>query len=203
MLHSVREEFVSFQRTPLWQIQAFPSDRRSGLTMRSVVDAEYLGLPDSLNKCRMNMEKGEDVRVVSMLPVKMLIVDRRFGIIPLHVEDKNGPVLLLRSSSLLDSLYALFELIWERSTPIILTQSGEWAAETAAPQLSEAARRVIPLLSVGLNDKAIADEAGISQTTLNRRIAELMKSYGTRTRFQLGWRAALEAFPERTTVKAP
>jgi DNA-binding NarL/FixJ family response regulator len=54
------------------------------------------------------------------------------------------------------------------------------------------------LLAAGLNDKGIAHEVGISVTTLNRRVAELMKSFGTRTRFQLGWRAALDAFPERT-----
>ena len=107
-----------------------------------------------------------------------------------------GPVLLLRSSSLLDSLCALFELVWKQSTPISWIQSAEWAAEVAAPKLSQAAREITLLLSVGLNDKATAHEVGISMTTLNRRIAELMKSYGTRTRFQLGWRAALEAFPQ-------
>jgi hypothetical protein len=42
--------------------------------------------------------------------------------------------------------------------------------------------------------KAIAYQAGISAATLNRRLAELMKSLGTRTRFQLGWRAALERY---------
>jgi DNA-binding NarL/FixJ family response regulator len=66
-------------------------------------------------------------------------------------------------------------------------------------RLSDAANDVIPLLAAGLNDKAIAHEAGMSATTLNRRIAELMKSFGTRTRFQLGWRAALNAFPEGTS----
>jgi len=51
-------------------------------------------------------------------------------------------------------------------------------------------------LAAGLNDKAIAHEAGISDTTLTRRVAELMKCFDTHTRFQLGWRAALDAFPK-------
>jgi len=64
--------------------------------------------------------------------------------------------------------------------------------------LSEAAEQLIPLLAAGLNDKTIAHEAGMSRATLNRRIAELMKCFGTRTRFQLGLRAAaLDTFSER------
>jgi hypothetical protein len=53
-----------------------------------------------------------------------------------------------------------------------------------------------------LNDKAIAHDIGISDTTLTRRITELMKSFDTRTRFQLGWRAALETFPQSAAVRA-
>jgi AraC-like DNA-binding protein len=52
---------------------------------------------------------------------------------------------------------------------------------------------LIPLLSAGLNDKAIAAELGISSATLNRRMSDLMKKTGTRTRFQLGWHVALDA----------
>jgi DNA-binding NarL/FixJ family response regulator len=52
---------------------------------------------------------------------------------------------------------------------------------------------LIPLLSAGLNDKAIAAELGISSATLNRRMSELMKKTGTRTRFQLGLHVALDA----------
>jgi len=69
-------------------------------------------------------------------------------------------------------------------------------------RLSDAAEQVIPLLAAGLNDKAIAFEAGMSTTTLNRRIGELMKSFNTRTRFQLGWRAAMDTFPQQPTANA-
>jgi hypothetical protein len=152
-------------------------------------------LPGALNSLRLDIEKGEEARVSPTLPVKMMIVDRRVGLVPLNVEDQGGPVMLVRSSSLLDSLYALFELTWERSTPIVFTPSGELKAGHPDSRLSEGAEQVIPLLAAGLNDKAIAYEAGMSTTTLNRRIGELMKSFGTRTRFQLGWRAAMDAFP--------
>jgi DNA-binding CsgD family transcriptional regulator len=197
MLQTVQSEIVGFQRAPTLQIQGFPYEMPPDLRIRTISDAGYLALPGALNSLRLDIEKGEEARVSPTLPVKMMIVDRRVGLIPLNVEDQGGPVMLVRSSSLLDALYALFELTWERSTPIVFTQTGELKAGTPDSRLSDAAEQVIPLLAAGLNDKAIAYEAGMSTTTLNRRIGELMKSFGTRTRFQLGWRAAMDAFPQQ------
>ena len=197
MLRTVQSEIVGFQRAPTLQIQGFPYEMPPDLRIRTISDAGYLALPGALNSLRLDIEKGEEARVSPTLPVKMMIVDRRVGLVPLNVEDQGGPVMLVRSSSLLDSLYALFELTWERSTPIVFTQTGELQAGHPDSRLSDAAGQVIPLLAAGLNDKAIAYEAGMSTTTLNRRIAELMKSFGTRTRFQLGWRAAMDAFPQQ------
>ena len=127
----------------------------------------------------------------------MFVVDRRVALIPLNVEDQGGSTLLVRAPALLDALYELFEMTWQRSTPLAFTRTG--AMETGKPDaaVSEAAAQTIPLLAAGLNDKAIVYETGISIATLNRRIAELMRRFDTRTRFQLGWRAALDAFPER------
>jgi len=202
MLRTVQSEIVGFQRAPTLQIQGFPYEMPPDLRIRTISDAGYLALPGALNSLRLDIEKGEEARVSPTLPVKMMIVDRRVGLVPLNVEDQGGPVMLVRSSSLLDSLYALFELTWERSTPIVFTQTGELQAGHPDSRLSDAAGQVIPLLAAGLNDKAIAYEAGMSTTTLNRRIAELMKSFGTRTRFQLGWRAAMDAFPQSPAVGA-
>jgi DNA-binding CsgD family transcriptional regulator len=200
MLQAVQSEIVGFQRAPTLQIQGFPYEMPPDLRIRTISDAGYLAVPGALNSLRLDIEKGEEARVFPTLPIKMMIVDRRVGLVPLNVEDQGGPVMLVRSSSLLDSLYALFELTWERSTPIVFTQTGEMKTGKPDSRLSDAAGQVIPLLAAGLNDKAIAYEAGMSTTTLNRRIGELMKSFGTRTRFQLGWRAAMEAFPQQPAV---
>jgi hypothetical protein len=199
MLQAVQSEIVGFQRAPTLQIQGFPYEMPPNLRIRTISDAGYLASPGVMNSLRLDMEKGEEARVSPTLPIKMMIVDRRIGLIPLNVEDQGGPVMLVRSSSLLDALYALFELTWERSTPIVFTDNGKLKTGEPDSRLSDAAGQVIPLLAAGLNDKAIASEAGMSTTTLNRRIAELMKCFGTRTRFQLGWRAAMDALSERPT----
>jgi Sugar-specific transcriptional regulator TrmB len=202
MLQTVQSEIVGFQRAPTLKIQGFPYEMPPGLRIRTISDAGYLAVPGALNSLRLDIEKGEEARVSPTLPIKLMIVDRRIGLVPLNVEDQGGPVMLVRSSSLLDSLYALFELTWERSTPIVFTSDGKLKTGEPHSRLSDAAGQVIPLLAAGLNDKAIAYEAGMSTTTLNRRIAELMKCFGTRTRFQLGWCAALDAFPERSVASA-
>jgi DNA-binding NarL/FixJ family response regulator len=136
------------------------------------------------------MEAGEEVRVVSDLPFKMVMADRNVALIPLNLERPDSPSLLVRSSALLDALYAMFELLWERAAPIAVTPTDTLQIGEPGTHLPPEADRLIPLLAAGLNDKAIAYELGISASTLTRRITEVMQRLDAQTRFQLGWLAA-------------
>jgi DNA-binding CsgD family transcriptional regulator/predicted DNA-binding transcriptional regulator len=193
---TIQHEAFGFQCAPLlYPGMINRQEMAPGVRIRSVSDAGYLAFPGALDSVRLDMARGEEARFFSTLPAKMYIVDRRVALIPMNPEDPGAATLLVRASSLLDALCAFFEVIWERATPIVFTGTGEWKADPASHRLTEAAEQLIPLLAAGLNDKAIAHEAEISATTVNRRIAELMKSFGTRSRFQLGWRAALDVYP--------
>jgi len=195
---TVQEEVIGFQRAPwLYSKDAKRPEMRPGVRRRSISDAGYIALPGALVKLRSEVEGGEEARIFPVLPIKMFAVDRRIALIPLSVANQGGATLLVRAPSLLDALYELFEMTWSRATPIAFTRTG--AMEEGRPDMStsEAAAQMIPLLAAGLNDKAIIHETGISIATLNRRVVELMRRFNTRTRFQLGWRAALDAFPER------
>jgi len=165
-----------------------------GARVRSVSDAGLLALPGALGRLRRDIEAGEEPRVFPMLPFKMAVFDRRVGLIPLDESDLNGPLLVIREPKLLDALYMLFESFWERATPIAFTRTGSLQKITTPTLPDEIAEQVIPLLVAGLNDKSVAHKLGISIATLNRRIAALMKSMDSRTRFQMGWRAAAETF---------
>jgi DNA-binding MarR family transcriptional regulator len=198
LLQTVKTDLMTFQRAPVLYSEGFPGSDGNltlpkGVRARSISDAEFMALPRAFDSLRRDVESGEEQRIFPVLPVKMIVADDRIGLIPLH-SNPNSPVLLVRASSLLDSLRALFELIWERSTPVVFGVDGQLGYGICIPNLSDAARQVIPLLAAGLNDKAIAYEAGISINTLTRRIAELMKCFDTRTRFQLGWQAAFTTF---------
>ncbi|WP_158754669.1 helix-turn-helix domain-containing protein [Dyella sp. S184] len=197
VIDTTRSEILGFQRAPALNI-AF-QEVPKGVRVRNISDTGFLGLPNALELMRSAVENGEEARIFPALPVKMLIADQRIALIPLRLDDMDGPTLLVRASSLLDGLRSLFELTWERSTPVVFTRTGKLVAGKADARWSDAAEQIIPLLAAGLNDKAIAHEAGISSMTLTRRINELMKSFDTRTRFQLGWRAALDAFPNGLT----
>lgn len=167
-----------------------------GVRYRSIVDAEYLQIPGAVARMRAEVDSGEEIRVVSHLPFKMALADRRIAFIPLQLEQSGTPSLLVRSSALVDALHALFEILWERAGPVGFSRSGAVYMTDAAPDLQAASQELIALMSAGLNDKAIAHELAISASTLNRRIAEMMKAADARTRFQLGWLAALRQVRE-------
>ena len=191
--------FSSFDETEAAQKRAL----EEGVRLRSIADAEFVALPGALKRIQLDMEAGEEVRIFPALPFKMVVVDRRIGLIPLNLREPDGPSLLVRSSALLDALCALFETLWERAAPISFTRAGALKNGTAPSRLFDAAAELIPLLAAGLNDKAVAHELRISSATLNRRVVELMKNLDARTRFQVGWLAALNAFPERCERKQP
>jgi sugar-specific transcriptional regulator TrmB len=195
LARSAKEEILVFERAPV-SYDSSSEGKRDDLKVRAVTDASLLDHygPDYI---RRDVEAGEEVRFFRSLPAKLIIVDRDLAIIHVATNSAHEETRLVvrRPSGLLDALLVLFELVWESASPI--APDGKVKADQATPEESDEMTRLITLLSMGLNDKAIAHEAGISASTLTRRLAELMKSYGTRSRFQLGWRAALDAFPER------
>jgi predicted DNA-binding transcriptional regulator len=209
--HVARHEVVTLVRPPVRLTRLdtpFEQDqhpqrkaRARGVHYRSIVDADWLALPGAPARVRSESESGEEIRIFPQLPFKIAIFDRRTAFIPLNPMQPDGATLLVRSSALLDALYALFESLWERSTPIAFAPTGEPRIGKPLSRVPETAAKLIPLLAAGLNDKAIAHELDVSSATLNRRLAELMKGLDTRTRFQMGWRAALEAFPERAGTR--
>lgn len=162
-----------------------------GVRFRSIADADYLALPGAVGRTRADMQAGEDIRIYPRLPVKMILADRRIAFIPLHLEQSGGPSLLVRSSALLDALYALFEILWERSAPITFSAADEMATGAADTDPLAENGELVAMLAAGLNDKAIAHELGVSERTLGRRIVELMRNLEARSRFQVGWLAAL------------
>ncbi len=130
-----------------------------GVRYRSIVDAEFFDIPGAVEGIRHDINAGEEVRVSSSLPFKLLMADRRMALIPLAPDKTSKPfVLLVRSSPLLDALYTLFELLWAQASPISLTP--EAMLKTGAPPalLTDEGTRLMSLLAAGLNDKRLARE---------------------------------------------
>jgi len=203
-MQSMHAETVNLQCAPVMfsnvgeddgaETRALANAVARGARVRSVSDAGLLALPGALTRLRRDIEAGEEARVFPVLPFKVAVFDRRVGLVPLDDAHRTGSMLLVREPKLLEALCALFESFWERATPIAFTRSGALQKIETPSLTDDVTERVIPLLAAGLNDKSVAHKLGISIATLNRRIAGLMKSMDSRTRFQMGWRAATETF---------
>lgn len=208
---TAEREFLTLMRLPMRITQydvteeEFNRTQRSaqsrGIRYRSVIDSELMELPGYAEGIRFDVKAGEEVRMIPGLPLKLALVDRRLALIPLNLLQEDSPSLLVRSSALLDALYELFETLWQRAAPISFARSGEARIDRAESDFSGEVTELVSLLAGGLNDKTIAYDLNISKRTLERRVAKLMATLDARTRFQVGWFAALilpEAGPRAT-----
>jgi DNA-binding NarL/FixJ family response regulator len=101
----------------------------------------------------------------------------------------------LRTCALIDALHELFELLWQRASPIALTKEGNLRTGDTSQVGSADDEIIMSLLAAGLSDKAIAHELNVSLRTLRRRTTDLLKMIGARTRYQAGWLAASQRKP--------
>lgn len=120
------------------------------------------------------------------VPLKLVVSDRKLALVPfvLRVEQET---LVLQSSALLDGLLTLFELLWQRATPL-------WTpgARPTGPggELSSDDEQLLALSAAGLTDEAIARRLGVAQRTVERRMRRVMNLLNAQTRFQAGLQAA-------------
>jgi sugar-specific transcriptional regulator TrmB len=152
MHRTAQVEMISLTRRPMLISNIEEPDHllfqclERGVRCRALIDADLLGMPGWLEHMRDNTAHGEECRIAASLPFKLIVADRRIAIIPLDLRRPDGPVLLVRSSSLLDALCEVFELLWRNATPF---------PSSDAEQASNGRRRSMPLLSLltsGVND---------------------------------------------------
>jgi sugar-specific transcriptional regulator TrmB len=195
LVASTQSELLGLERMPMLVPMTEGVDERimaclaRGVRCRAITDSDLLNLPGTLNRLRRSTQAGEQFRIFPSLPFKLVVFDRRVAIIPLHPSKPDGPVLLVRPSSLLDALCEMYEMYWRAATPFIASDAPAAGVDAAdAPAFD--ADALIPLLAIGMNDKSIEHELGMSARTLARRIVELTRRLGATTRFQAGWLAA-------------
>lgn len=188
---SARKTLDIFTRPPL--AQASPEEHESlqaslrerGVVVRGLYDEDGVSYPGAWEHVRHAVSHGERVRVVSRLPLKLAIVDRRTALVPVGQYLPSGIIdggVLVHESALLDALMALFDIYWEQGTPANLSddthlsETHDLADESA----------VLTLLASGLKDEAIARQLDLSVTTVRRRITMIQERLGVTSRFQVG-----------------
>ena len=153
---------------------------------RLVYERSMLEDSSVMRTVRAATELGKQVRFASSLPVKLMLVDDRFGLVSDHGQP--DPVaLVFEHPSLLELARGLFEQVWPTAVPAV---GGDGAAHDGDGLSDPDDRLLLSLLLAGLTDQAIAVRLGVGLRTVQRRVRDLMDAADVDTRIQLGWQAS-------------
>ncbi|WP_157839977.1 TrmB family transcriptional regulator [Streptomyces megasporus] len=192
-LGGARQEVLRFDSPPyFWDIGRGAKDEiaqlRRGVRYRVVYTRASLAHPGYLTEnVQPCVDAGEEARVVSELPVKLMVVDGRIGFVSMSIADVDvgRGTLVVRPSALLAALRALFETYWDRALPV----HPESGTATGGARPGPAERRILAMLVAGVPDSRIIRELGVSRRTFFRRMELLMAQAGAASRFQLALQA--------------
>lgn len=153
--------------------------RAPGVTYRTIYDMAALADPTELATAR---NAGRGCRMLREVPIKLVVADRRTGLLQTGAAAHGEQELIeIGPSSLLDALLRLFELLWAQATPV--------SPEPSAGPLNAEDQQLLALAAAGLTDQAIARRLGVAQRTVERRMQRILKALDATTRFQAGLRA--------------
>ncbi|MCP2262804.1 helix-turn-helix domain-containing protein [Promicromonospora thailandica] len=173
-----------------------------GVQYRVVVERGMLESQDvTVEETVEATDAGEEVRFAARVPLKLIVVDRELALLPLTSSGDVVGALLVRESTLLDALMALFEIVWEQASPLLLGASG--LAGEVADHVDDDDARILGLMLSGLTDQAVAKQLGTSLRTVQRRVRALMDLADVETRVQLGWHAATHGWLRPQAAAAP
>lgn len=179
LMHATESELLVLDRPP-YASRPDEADRTvrgllaTGVVVRGIYSPDSLQLPRAVDEAHSAVDAGERSRIHPDVPMKLAIGDRRQALLPLAADQVTDSALVIHSSSLLDALVRMFELLWEQALPIVRQQDDELDA------------KLMTMLVAGMKDDAIARRLGVSTRTVGRRVARLMEQFGARTRFQAG-----------------
>ncbi|MGW1807031.1 LuxR C-terminal-related transcriptional regulator [Streptomyces sp. NPDC002078] len=166
---------------------ARPLDERllgRGVRMRTLYVDSVRGHAPSVAYATWLNAHGGQTRTTATLPLRMIIADRKFALVPANPDRSEEGAVLLHGPGVVAALCALFEHLWVTGTPLLdsLPEDGE--------QFGRQELEILRLLGLGLTDEAVAVRLGVSVRTTRRITAKVMERLGARSRFQAGLRAA-------------
>lgn len=132
------------------------------------------------------MERGAQVRTLADGPDRMLIYDRKVAVV--SVQGNSAHALVVYEPNLVAFMVSSFETAWRAAAPFPVGFDREWAK-----QISDDLRQcIVRLLAEGLDDKSIARRLGMSMRTVQRHVAEIMRTLDAKSRFQTGYLIGLD-----------
>lgn len=135
-------------------------------------------LTEAPEALRSRAEAGEQVRVISDLETRLIVIGTTHAVLPEPLGARDSPRVLIRQPSIVGALTMMFELLWERADPV-----PELDLSSSRPAMR---RHLLEQLASGAKDEQIARALGLSLRTVRRRIADILIELGVDTRFQAG-----------------
>jgi DNA-binding CsgD family transcriptional regulator len=169
--------------------------RVSAVWAEPLLDAEHVA-----QYARWQARAGVQVRTVARAPVSVTLVDWRAAVVRAEPDegrqdeggdkggrdedrrDEGGPeATVLHCPETVAALGYLFHGLWGEAAPL---DAGE------APPCRGDEQSILLLLARGLTDQQIARKLDISERTVGRTVARVMRELDVRSRFEAGVRAA-------------
>ncbi|MEY9843306.1 LuxR C-terminal-related transcriptional regulator [Streptacidiphilus sp. MAP5-3] len=155
-----------------------------GLTIREIMQDSCRNDPATAAHAQWLTESGSEVRTSPTLPHRLIVIDRATAFVPIDARASGKGALLVTDPSLVQALAAMFESIWNTSTPL---------GASAAPGrhgLTQREREVLKLLASGMTDEAAAARLAVSDRTVRRVMNDLCERLDASSRFEAGIKAA-------------
>lgn len=145
-------------------------------------ESHFVGTDLGARLLERSVASGEQVRLRTRLPVRMLHVDDRVALVT--IDRAATSALLVWSPAMVELLGDWFDLLWNH--PATLTHP----VGDIDPMPTPSQRDVLTLMLDGGGDEAIARRLGMSVTTVRRNIKAIYGLLGVNNRFAAGIAAA-------------
>jgi DNA-binding CsgD family transcriptional regulator len=155
-----------------------------GVDIKSLYLESVRNDPASVSYARWMHERGGQVRVAPVLPLRMILIDRETAVVPMDPASSSHGISVVRSPGAVSAMQALWDRVWESASVF----GGSQVSDDQT--LSDTERELLRLLAQGNTDEAAARKLGVSSRTVGRIVSELTDRLGARSRFQAGVRAA-------------
>ncbi|GAA2535307.1 helix-turn-helix transcriptional regulator [Winogradskya humida] len=155
-----------------------------GLRMRSIYLQRLISASYVLDNLRQLADLKYEIRIASLLPVRLIISDGRQAIIPVDPENGRAGGILISGTLFVRSLVRIFNYFWDSSSSF-----DEISKSQLSVDMSVEEQAVLRMLASGVKDEKIARSLGVSLRTVARIVADLMTRLEAESRFQAGVRA--------------
>ncbi|MGW7534246.1 LuxR C-terminal-related transcriptional regulator [Amycolatopsis sp. NPDC054798] len=155
-----------------------------GTKVRSIyIDSARNDQPTAAHAAELT-EIGAELRTAPVVPVRMVVGDRRAALVSSNPELSWSSAVYLSGAAVVSALIAFFEQLWSGAVPFCARLPVD------SRGLSGQEREMLKLLARGTTDDAVAKRLGVSLRTVRRMMADLMDRLGARSRFEAGLRVA-------------